>query len=136
MVPHRRVDHARGDAVDVDLVLDQVEPGALGEADHRGLRRAVDRDQRLATAAGFASEVDDLPTTALGHHLAGRGLEGEQEALGVDGELLVVARLGDLEDRRHLEDAGIVHKDVDAAGLLSETLAMAASIEALLGQAC
>ena len=51
LVPHRRVDDARRDAVDVDAVLDQVEPGRLRDRDHRRLAGAVDRHQGLAPPA-------------------------------------------------------------------------------------
>ena len=74
VVPVLVVDHAGRDRVDVDAVLDQVEAGALGEADHRRLRRAVDGDQRLAAASGLGGEIDDLAAVALLDHLLGARL--------------------------------------------------------------
>ena len=58
------VDHARRNGVDIDAVLDQVEPGRLGEADDRSLGGAIDGDQRLAAPAGLAGHVDDLAALA------------------------------------------------------------------------
>ena len=59
MVPMLAVDDARGDGVDVDAVLDQVEPGRLGQRNDGGLGGAVDGDQRLAAPSGLAGDVDD-----------------------------------------------------------------------------
>jgi hypothetical protein len=55
------VHDAGRDAVDVDAVLDEIEARALGEADDRRLRGAINSDQRLASASGLGGEVDDLP---------------------------------------------------------------------------
>src|SRR5688572_21714436 len=71
-VPHRRVDHPGRDAVDIDLVFDEPKPGRLREADNRRLGRAIDRNERLTTAAGLAGHVDDLAAAALLDHLPRR----------------------------------------------------------------
>ena len=111
------VDDAGRDRVDVDAVLDQVEPGRLGQRDDRGLGGAVDGDQRLAAPAGLARHVDDLAALAARDHRARRRLQREQRAGDVDREEPVVARPRDLDDRREVEQRGVVDQDVDAAGL-------------------
>ena len=97
------------------LCLIRARPGRLGQADDRGLGGAIDRDQRLAAPAGLAGEVDDLAAAPCSTICAGHRLQREEQALHIDGELPVVALLGDLQQRRHVEDGGIVDQDVDAA---------------------
>ena len=109
------VDDAGRDGVDVDMVLDEVEARALGEADDRRLRRAVDGDERLAATSGLGGQVDDLAAAALLDHLLGAGLQHEQKALDIDGIDAPVALAGDLDNRREVEDAGVVDQDVEAA---------------------
>ena len=116
LIPHRGVDDAGGDAVDVDAVLDEVEAGRLGEADHRRLAGAVDADQRLAAPARLARKVDDLAAPALPDHLPRHRLQGKEQALDVDREHPVVALLGDVENRGEVEHGGVVDENVDAAG--------------------
>ena len=43
-------------------------------------------------------------------------LQREEQAFHIDGEDPVIAFLGDLLDRRHVEDRGIVDENVDTAG--------------------
>src|SRR3954454_9818751 len=52
-VPVLAIEDARRDRVHVDAVANKVEPRRLGEADDGGLGGAIDRDQRLAAAAGL-----------------------------------------------------------------------------------
>jgi hypothetical protein len=48
-------------------------------------------------------------------HVPSDRLEAEEQAFDVDPENLLVARFGDFDDRRHVEDAGVVDKNVDPA---------------------
>ena len=52
---------------------------------------------------------------ALLDHLLGARLQHEQEALDIDRKDAAVALAGDLDDRREIEDAGVVDQDVEAA---------------------
>ena len=118
MLPHRRVDDARRDAVDVDPVLDEGKASRLGDRDNGGLGGAVDRHQRLATAAGLRSKIDDLAALAPVLHAFGHFLQHENEALDVHPEDEVIALLGDFAPWRHVEDGGVVDEDVYAAHAL------------------
>ncbi len=69
----------------------------------------------------MARHVDDLAASALLDHLRRHRLADEQKAFDVDGELLVVAGLGDLKEWRHVEDSGAIEQDVDAAQVLDRT---------------
>jgi hypothetical protein len=115
VVPVLVVHDARSDRVDVDMVLDEVEARALRDTDDRCLRRAVDGDDRFAATSGLGGQVDDLAAAALLDHLLGAGLQHEQEALDIDGVDAPVALAGDLDNRREVEDAGVVDQDVEAA---------------------
>src|SRR5438477_606412 len=117
LVPHWRVDHPRRYAVYIDAVLDEREARRLGYADDGRFRCAIDGDQRLAAAAGLRCHIDDLAASLGGDHLAGDGLEGEQQSFHVDGKDAVVAFLGDFLDRGHLEYGGIVDENIDRASL-------------------
>ena len=60
MVPVLVVDDARRDGVDVNVMLDEIKSRALGEADDRSFRGAIDGDERLAATSRLRGEVDDL----------------------------------------------------------------------------
>ena len=62
-----------------------------------------------------------LPPAPRNHALGDR-LKGEEQAFDVDGENLVVAGFGDFDDRRHVEDAGVVDENVDPAPSLNHVL--------------
>ena len=62
------------------------ESGRLGQADHRRLGRAIDRDQRLAAPTGLARHVDDLAAVDRGDHVPRHRLHGEQRPCHIDGE--------------------------------------------------
>jgi hypothetical protein len=103
-------------------VFDEVQPGRLGQADDGGLRGAVDRHQSFTAPAGLRGHVDDLATPPARDHALGRRLEGEEEALDVDGEDPVVAGFGHFDDRAHVEDRCVVDENVDAAPALNDAL--------------
>ena len=117
VIPHRGVDNAGRDPVDVDAVLDQVEPGGLSQADDRRLGRAIDGDQRFAAPACLRRHIDDLPAATLLHHLRRRRLKRKEQTLRIDGEHFVEARLGNFQDRPHVEHPCIVEQNVDAPEL-------------------
>ncbi len=64
-----------------------------------------------------------LPPLAAPDHACGDRLKREEQALHIDGEDPVIALLGDLLDRRHVEDGGIVDEDVDATRAFASTSA-------------
>ena len=63
-----------------------------------------------------------FPPRPCANHAFGDRLESEKQAFDVDGENLVVARFGDFDDRRHVEDAGVVDENVDPAPSLNYVL--------------
>src|SRR5260221_3091924 len=103
LIPHRRVEDAPCDRIDVDPLLYEIEPGRLCEADDGGLCGAIGRDQRLAAPPGLRGHVDDLAAAPLGDHPTGDGLEGEEQTLHVDREEQIPVRLGDFDDWRETE---------------------------------
>ena len=64
----RAVNDAGRDRVDIDAVFDQCEARRLGETDHGGLGRTVDRNEWLTASAGLARHVNDLAAAALPDH--------------------------------------------------------------------
>src|SRR5438552_12355136 len=67
-IPHRRIDDARRDAVDIDPVLDEAEARRLGKADDGGLGGAIDGDQSFAAPASLRCHIDDLAALAALYH--------------------------------------------------------------------
>ena len=59
---------------------------------------------------------------ALLDHLPGGGLQREEQALGIDLEQPVPALPADLEQRSHVEHAGVVDQDVEPARPLGHGL--------------
>ncbi len=112
------VDHAGGDRVDIDAVLDEVEPRRLGERDDRGLGGAIDGHEGFAPPAGLACHVDDLAALAAGDHRFCDRLQHEEGACDIDRKQPIIALAGDLDDRRQVEQGGIVDQYVDPAGRL------------------
>jgi hypothetical protein len=72
VIPVLAVDDARGNRVDVDAVLDQVEPRRLGQRDDGGLGGAIDADQCFAAPSGLACHVDDPAALASARSSSGR----------------------------------------------------------------
>ena len=97
-----------------DLLAEQLAIGGMLES-HR-TRAAI---LQQVTAADFWREAHQQIVRAhdlaqLGHDPAG-GLAAEEHALQVDGQEAVEVRLGGLQDRRPVHDAGHVGHDVQAA---------------------
>jgi hypothetical protein len=73
------------------------------------------RHQRLAAPPGLRRHVDHAALDAGRHHLRQHRLHHEEHALDVDGEDAVERRGVGLQQRRHLEDRGVVEQAVDRA---------------------
>ena len=114
MIPHRRIDDARGDAVYANAVLGKFQRHRLSDRDHRCLGRAVDRNIGLAAPTRLRGEVDDRPAAAR-LHARDHSLADEDRSTDVHVILAAVILLRDLFQRAHVEDAGIVDEDVDPA---------------------
>src|SRR4051794_35039340 len=63
---HRRLDEARRQRRALDAAATRLAVGRLGEVDHRGLGRGVDREPGLAALAGDRGGVDDQRLAVLG----------------------------------------------------------------------
>ncbi len=96
-------------------MFDQIETGRLGKADDGCLGGAVDSDQRFAAPSGLTCHVDDLAASAASNHRSSRRLQGEQGAGKIDGHESVKTVAGDFDDRREIEQGGIVDQYVDTA---------------------
>src|SRR3954452_19629205 len=118
---HRRLDEARRQRRALDAGGAHLAVGRLGEVDHRGLGRSVDREPGLAALAGDRGGVDDQRLAVLGAGLAQhrQPLAGaEDQRPQVDGELHVEVLGLDLLHRRPDPDPGVVDEDVEPPVLL------------------
>src|SRR3954471_7114715 len=118
---HRRLDEARCQRRALDPRGPRRAMGRLGEVDHRGLGRGVDREPGLPALAGDRGGVDDQRLAVLSAGLAQhrQPLAGaEDQRPQVDRELHVEVLGLDLLHRRPDPDAGVVDEDVEAAVLL------------------
>ncbi|MNY42934.1 hypothetical protein D3C86_1778620 [compost metagenome] len=103
-------------------MLDERQRRRLRGGNDRGLGSAIKRDERLTATAGLARHIDDLATACAGNHDIGDGLHHEKRSLEIDVENPLIALFGNTVDRRHIEDSGIVDKDIDAAEFLIHRL--------------
>jgi hypothetical protein len=118
----RRVDQVRGDGVDPDAVLGQLERHRAREVDDRGLARGVDGVVGGGPAGLDAGDVDDRPAVALpDHHRGGRGHAGEH-ADQVHLDVPAPAPLGLGQERRPPHPTGVVDQDVQASEAVDRRL--------------
>src|SRR5215218_1663030 len=119
---HRRLDEARRQRRALDPGVAGLAVGRLGEVDHRGLGRGIDREPGLAALAGDRGGVDDQRLAVLGtgraqHRQPLAGAEDQRPQ--VDRQLHVEMLGLDLLHRRPDPDPGVVDEDVEAAVLLA-----------------
>ena len=70
---------------------------------------------RFATPAGLRGHIDDLAARSARDHVLGDRLQGEEQALHIDGEHFVETRFRHFDDRRQIEYGRVVDENVDAA---------------------
>src|SRR5215218_4651930 len=119
---HRRLDEARRQRRALDSGVARLAVGRLGEVDHRGLRRGVDREPRLAAFAGDRDGVDDQGFAVLGAGLAQhrQALAGaEDQRPQVDRQLHVEVLGLDLLHRRPDPNPSVVDEHVEPPVLLA-----------------
>ena len=93
--------------------LTELQRGLAGQVQYAGLGDVVGDIRSVDPMAVDRREIDDRPATLLGHDPS--DTLGEQEGRGqVDGDDLVPGLLGQGQQRRVVEDAGVVDEDVDA----------------------
>ena len=117
---HRRGDLAGRDGVDRDAVLPELERHDLGEQAQPALGGAVGGRLRQRDVLVDRGDVDDPARGSRVDHDP-RGLLRAQEGPGevhVEDVLPVLER--ELEKRRALADAGVVHEDVEPAELVGQ----------------
>ena len=119
-VPVLALDYARRDGVDVDPMLDEVQPGRLREAYDGRLRSTVDSHQRFTSPARLARHVDDLATLPALNHVPRYSLHREQHAMDIHGEQFLIAGRGDLDDRRQIKQRRVIDQDVDLPVLMND----------------
>ena len=115
-------DVARGNGVDADPMLAQLEGPAAGHVQLAGLGRVVGSVVLAGVEARFGAEIDDAAAHALGDHDPG-GRAGRQEIAGqidFQGQPPVVGRHVDQGVRRG--DPGSVDEDVQAAPVRQERI--------------
>ncbi len=78
------------------------------------LARVVAGDRRDRQAGVDRAHLHDRAAAALGDHLARDRLADQEAALEVDRDHRVPVGLGDFEERRGAEDAGVADQRVDA----------------------
>src|SRR5262245_61753332 len=113
---HRRVDHARRDAVDRDPVGSQLEREGPGEADHAGLRRDVVRHARGARLRARRRDRHH-PAPAGRHHVGSRGLEAMERPGQIDGDCALPALHRDVREGIERVEAGSGDHDPDGSEL-------------------
>ena len=117
-----RVDLGRRDGVHGDAVLSQLHRHRARQLGHAGLGGVV-AHQVLDAAEGVdRGHGDDAAAAALPHHLARRRLAGEEHAGEVHAQHALPLRLGVLEERRRVGDAGVGHHHVEPAELAHHAL--------------
>ena len=104
------------DGVAADAFAYVVGGDRLGEADHRGLARAVDEAVRQpADGRGDRSHVDDRPAPLL-QHARNEGTRHQEHRSYVDREALVPVLRSGVEDAAVVDDAGAVEEHIHFAG--------------------
>ena len=113
-VLYRRVDVARADHVDPDVLVGGLERHAFGHVDHRRLRAAVGAHPGVALQARVGAHVDDRARALFEHlaHAGARHVEGAEQVCPHDPFKILV---GGLDQRRGHHDACVVEQDIDPA---------------------
>ena len=109
-------DVAGAQAVALDVVTAVFGTDIPGQHLEPALRRSVGRHRLAAQFGHHRADVDDLPFTAL-HHLGHHGGGSDVRSHQVDVDDLLELGACHLVHRDALDDAGVVHEDVDGADL-------------------
>ena len=107
-------DVARTNAVALDVPVAELRSDVLRQHLETALRRRVRRHRLAAHFAEHRADIDDL-AVPLAQHAGQHSLRDDERCRQVDVNDLTEIRRLHLEHRRALDDACIVHKDVDGA---------------------
>jgi hypothetical protein len=112
LAPHRGGQDPGAHGVHAHARRRELRRERLGEADHGELARAVGRAAGVAALARHRRDVHDAPARL--EQRRDRGARHQEDALHVDREHAVPARLVELDERLEVHHARVVHEHVDA----------------------